>query len=387
MKTRSSFQRMTPHRAAYTLIEMLIAVSLVAVLMIAVWGLMSMYTTLQNTGAEATAEQQLVRSVLQLIHSDLTTVPLPPADDLTAIDDPFAAFEPVETGSGTSGSGSDSFRVAFDISDLQQNPDAGPANFTLTGTETAIRFTLPRPAPPSTPPSEIDRLNQLGGGSAEMGDRLPDGVAPVVTEFQTVIWQFQPFGSTEQNGLPFGLYRIQSAAAHLQTILSYQRRPDEEFAADPIHLDQEMLELLLFPPPDDVQNQSTQPPAESLCDLIPEVVGCRFEYYSGGRWETEWESSRSGTLPDAIRVSLDVVSARELADLKSVFVAEGPPGPLEQQLNRRFRGPRPSSRAQTDATSLEELRIVPRQYNSIILLNPTVDSASRSPLDDGGFDL
>ena len=43
----------------YTLIELLIAMSLVVVLMSAVWGLMSMYSTLQTAGAQATLSNSL----------------------------------------------------------------------------------------------------------------------------------------------------------------------------------------------------------------------------------------------------------------------------------------------------------------------------------------
>lgn len=374
-------------RTGYTLIEMLIAVSLVAVLMIAVWGLMSMYARLQTTGAEATAEQQLVRSVLQLVHSDLTTVSLPPAELQAAIDDPFAAFDPVEVPTDSGSNTSDSFGVIYDISDLQRHANAGPANITLTGSETAIRFTVPRPAAPLSPKSDIDRLNELGGGSAEAGSRLPDGVAPVVSEFQTIVWQFQQFGSTEQDGLPFGLYRIQTDAARMQTILSYQQRPEQDFNADPIALNREMLELLLFPPPDEFDQSSAQPTSELRCDLIPEIVGCRFEYSSGGRWHDSWQEHRVGTLPDAVRVQLDVVTTRQLDSLRTVYVSAEPPGPLEKQLSQTFARPEFSRRNAATVTTLEELRIVPHQYASIILLNPTLNPGSRAPLNDGGFDL
>ena len=73
-----------------------VAVSLVAVLMIAVWGLISMYATLQTTGAEITAEQQLVRSIQWLMQSDVTSVALPVAEAKPESRDPFAAFEPVD---------------------------------------------------------------------------------------------------------------------------------------------------------------------------------------------------------------------------------------------------------------------------------------------------
>ncbi len=389
MMIRSRQNNPATRRSGYTLIEMLISVSLVAVLMLAVWGLMSMYTTLQSSGAEATAEQQLVRSVLQLIRRDLSSVPLPAAEEGQKNRDPFAAFDPVDSFSslGPDRFRSESNQIVFDIQDLHQNPDAGPANFTFVGTSDTIKLTMPRPAAPPPPASEIDMLNQLGGGSAGVGDGLPEGIAPAVEEFQTVLYQFQSFGSTEDGELPFGLYRLQVQTGHLQALLNRRRRVEQEAVEESLRVNREVLEELLFPPPDDQQQSVQQTVTPPVCDLIPEVVDCRFEYRHGDRWHTRWKSDRAGTLPDAVRISLDVVSANQRDELRAAFVTEGPPGQLEQLLSRSFTRPETPTRRPQRETTFEELKIVPHQYRSIVLLNTTATVRPRSLSDDGGFAL
>ena len=61
-------------RSGYTLVEMLIASVLVAALMSVVWGMMSMYNSYLTAGQSQAVEQQLVRSIMQMIESDLQSV-------------------------------------------------------------------------------------------------------------------------------------------------------------------------------------------------------------------------------------------------------------------------------------------------------------------------
>lgn len=373
-------------RAGYTLIELLIAVSLVAVLMTAVWGLISMYTRLQTAGAESTAEQQLVRSVMQLIEDDLVSVPLAPGESAEEITDPFAAFDPVESNLGSSDFDSDSFSIVFGIDDLVTEQDAGPANLSFRGTSNALSITVPRPARPLPAMSAIDQLNQLGSGSEGFGERLPEGVAPAVEEFHTIVYQFQPFGSIDDGGLPFGLYRVQAQAAQLQMIINRRSRPDD-IPLDDVRLERQVIEELLFPPEEESDSRGV-PRREATCDLIPDVVRCRFQYFDG-QWQDDWHNDRANTLPSAVRVSLDVISTIELDQLRQVYTSEGPPGRLEQRLMQMVASPE-SARDRTQATAIEQLRVVPRTYSSVMLLDSTTQRRAGSLSDrgiDGGFGL
>ncbi len=139
--------------SGYTLIEMLIASVLVAALMSVVWGMMSMYNSYLTAGQAQAVEQQLIRSVLQLIEDDLqrisvadTNPKIVPSMDITnepsiitaeipgRISDPLAdpAAIPVDepsvfAGLATSG-----------------NLDA-PGRLSLVGNSSSLRLSLEKP--------------------------------------------------------------------------------------------------------------------------------------------------------------------------------------------------------------------------------------------------
>ena len=69
--TKVTSRPLRKHRGAYTLIEMLIASVLVAALMSVVWSMMSMYNGYLTAGQSQAVEQQLIRSVLDLLEDDL----------------------------------------------------------------------------------------------------------------------------------------------------------------------------------------------------------------------------------------------------------------------------------------------------------------------------
>jgi hypothetical protein len=154
-----------------------------------------------------------------------------------------------------------------------------------------------------------------------------EGVSPKVSEYQTIIWQFQAPGMiTGNQSLQAGLYRIQTESLSLQSALNQQDSLLEDSAAESdASVDRTTLEALLFPPAN-VQAESggATPTAEAPVpnvpkfDLIPEVVSCRFEYFSGSSWASTW-SSEQQSLPLAIRIRMQLVNAADLEKLKLVF--------------------------------------------------------------------
>ena len=125
-------------RSGYTLVELLIAAVLVSALMSTVWGMMSMYNSLLSAGKAEVTEQQLVRSLFQMISEDLSTALTPSegrhemaaaftADDSATVD----LFSDLEDG------GLFSERSVFESSSHAMNP-AAPI---FLGTSNAIRIT------------------------------------------------------------------------------------------------------------------------------------------------------------------------------------------------------------------------------------------------------
>lgn|GEM_PF-2729457 len=373
-------------RHGYTLIEMLIAVSLVAVLMTVVWGLMSMYTTLQTVGSEVTAEQQLVRSVMQLIQDDLTRVPLRSPEQQETTTDPFAAFAPVILPDVSPDASSSEPDTVFEIADLIRNENGGPANATIQGTHDSIRITVPQPSdrkPPEVPDEGFGELAE---------STLPqDGIAPSVEEFQSITYQLQRFEESKLTALPVGLYRTQVGAARLETVLSRQTNPDGEAVSQGLRLSKAVIEELLFPSVDERESTGVESEAQSqpTCDLIPDVVGLEFRYHDGKSWRRSWSSSRASQLPAAIEVTIDVITAQQLLDLEALSQTTEEPDRLERYLKQAFTSPESEQQRQRSEDSLlEGLTIIPHRYTSIILLDTTKEVRSQTQtLDLGEFEL
>ena len=380
-------RRDTALRPGYTLIEMLIAVSLMVVLLTAVWGLLSMYSTLQTTGAEATAEQQLVRSVMQLIRNDLSKVPLPAADTAPALSDPFAAFDGAvaDQGSASDAMGADTLRGEFVMNDLWRNENGGPANFSIRGTSNVIRMTVPVLTNPFESTNDSDVLDQPGSDPAGITQSLPDGTMPPVDEFQTIVYQFQQFGAAESGGLPFGLYRVQADAVRLQAMQAQRSQSEPDRAWGDFRLDRGLIEELLFPSDAGRSEQSgstaRQLARQPTCDWVPDVVSCQFEYRAGDRWHSNWKSGRANRLPLAIRVTLEVVSMRELDELRALYVPESPPGRLEQRLNRTLALTEGHAGPVRGPIGLNQLQITPRSYSSLVLLDSASAPSAHSSID------
>ncbi len=370
-------------RHGYTLIEMLIAVSLVAVLMTVVWGLMSMYTTLRTVGSEATAEQQLVRSVMQLIQDDLRRVPLGAPEPEATTTDPFAAFMPVLPPTVSHNGSSGSPEMIFEIADLIRNEDSGPANVAIQGTRDTIRITVPQRSAWTPPTAQSDGFVEPVETAT-----LQDGMAPSVEEFQTIIYQLQRHEESETTAMPTGLYRTQSHAAQLTTLLSRQSSENGESVPQGLKLPKAVMEELLFPPADDRQTADPNTETRPTCDLIPDVVGLEFRYHDGNNWQRSWSTKRASQLPVAIEVTIDVITAQQLMDLDALSLTSEQPDRLERYLKQAFTPPTPERRRVAADSPLEELTITPHRYTSIILLDTTREIRSQQEtVDFGEFEL
>ena len=357
----------TPLSGGYTLVEMMIAMILVATLMSVAWGVMSMYNSLLTAGQSQTTEQQLVRSLFQILSEDLSAVSLKSDEQSSQLpgsqpSEPVPALDFVV----------DEFVAFPDVSGIATVPYDGPARVTLTGTSTAIRMTVRRPgAQTLTTPSNIDLLNELGGGSQPV-EGPQEGRGVQVADFQTVVYQLQSFGQTEGiSSLPFGLYRLQTDAVELMELQSQRSTIEQSLSTDDVSINRSTLESLLFPQNDPLRDEQVDPENLSVpsYELIPEVVGCRFQYFDREVWVEDWPESRADTLPAAVRVSLDVLTATELEKL-SPAMAESD-GILDEELDRSFSATNSAGVSARPDESDPWAGIVPRTFSRIILLDTT----------------
>ena len=296
-------RRHTKHRSGYTLMEMLIAMVLVTALMASAYGILSLYNGLLSAGKEQTESQQLIRSVHGLLEDDLSSVMLsldgnPPSNPLPPVDQQNLSqqFQPWQ----------------------QQRLEQGPGAFTFIGMSTAMRFTVRQP----TSMNERDRLErqELLETPGRRDAMQETSRLSSVAEFQTIVWQLQPFEpSAGAVTLPSGLYRIQADPAELADLQRERQQDSSNRRGTEAALDQQTLEQIFLPIPEDEKTAEEERPPEPLLEQIPEVVDCRFEYHDGFNWLPEWKDDRRYRLPVAIRMSLTLVSPADLQHLRTIY--------------------------------------------------------------------
>ena len=396
-------------RAGYTLVEMLIASVLVAALMSVVWGMMSMYNGYLTAGQTQAVERQLTRSVLQLLEDDFQNVAV--ADTNPKI---TPAVNLDETPASSNSLGPDtSFGDASGVADIaMEEPSvlAGlstsgvsepPGKISLIGNSSSIRLSIERPLPypavtqaanlngdSQMPPGSdmpASTLNPLESASLQPDTASIEGVAPDVAEFETVIWQFQAPGQMTggTQALRAGLYRIQTGSFALQSAMQQQDTLLEQSGPqDDSSVDRSTLETLLYPPTGTREQSANEADPAGVArgpqglkfDLIPEVVGCRIEYFSGSTWMSTWNSEQQQSLPVAVRIRLRFVNAANLEKLQTLF---GPTAssesPLDSAINTGTAGtPGPLTGSESGSDSLDDpFETIPTtEAERIILLQP-----------------
>lgn len=349
--------------AGYTLIEMLIAMVLVAALMSSVWGILSLYNRLLTSGKQRTGQQQLVRSVFQILDEDLKAVVLPTADAAAAITSSSGEFL---DSVGTESSFSDQSSTEFAADDIQQSELGGlqfsrPGQMSLQGTSTAMRLAIRRFVEPSHQPVlDIDLLNQLGGGSAGATSSLPDGTAARVPEFQMIVYQFESAGTASgPSALPPGLLRMTIDASEFSAVIDQQSTAERNRAGDDVALSRSSLEALLFPAEDNLSAAAEESAVEEefdaqtllpQIDYLPEVAGCRFQYFDGQSWLSAWSADRGSNLPAAIKVSLDVVTEADAQSMTGMDSGQTTAQDFQQQL---LSGQQPAAANSATANSVD----------------------------------
>lgn len=409
-------------RRGYTLIEMLIASVLVAALMSVVWGMMSMYNSYLTAGQTQAVEQQLIRSLLQLLEDDLQNVAIAdtnptivPVLENSGSDIPGASSTAAEIVDGArTNSLSETLEIFIDEPSVLAGFTAAgalmtPGGISFTGNSSSFRLSMQMLPPqdafgsgdalmnpldptaesgtdPYSDPSVSMSTNVSAGSMGTDGMMSVDGMAPEVAEHQTIIWQFQAPGVLSgTQALKPGLYRIQTESLALQTALNQQDSMPEDASTDAEgSVDQMTLEALLFPPvdsanPTDAINGEQASPLIPKFDAIPEVVSCRFEYFSGSAWTSTWNSEQQQGLPVAVRVKLRLVTPDNLIKLTQIF-GEGTGGSslLDEAMNSSA-GPAASSTESKSSMPLQPgdepgadpLTAIPtRQVERIIMLQP-----------------
>ena len=326
--------------SAFTLVEVVIAISITAVLMVALWSLLTMYLNVSARSERQTMRVQLVRSIQQYIEHDLRRVHFQPAGDeklpleesLTLSDVPVSggSFDSSVDDGGTLDFGEgDNPRFASSFDRVESTEDMlavdGELIHNLINEQWAqpgvvmkgnsLCLVLEHPFR-----SEPNRGSQP---SQEMtGDfRYPNPPTEVLAR---TIYVFVDRAESLTKGFPPGLLRVQLLPNELERIrndqstdlfqIVEQAKPrlfKKTEYTDAWHED-ESLDRDARAAALDELNRSLgrvhlmDHDFVNRIDYLPEVSSFRFRFFDGDSWSDSWDAVAKKSLPLSVELSFDI---------------------------------------------------------------------------------
>ena len=272
-------------RRGFTLLEVLLASILLAMLLTALLGVFHIYSRLFEAGGKTVARAQLATALERQFTDDLRS----------AIEDS------PRDGSPTVGS--------------------GPVRrFSLVGTATTLRFDVLEMLP-------ADQLPIAEPLSPEAG--LSGGPTPHVPELKTVAYRFVPkrplLGKTLDEGLlerpgdPFASL-VAPGPGLSRWEIGFETPLGGTAASDLLNAQKQLDEINRQPSAEDTPLNAdfadlvAQTPNADGLTWLPEVRSAAFRYFDGSTWSDQWNSLQQGSLPVAVEVTLRFQDLAELTD-------------------------------------------------------------------------
>jgi type II secretory pathway pseudopilin PulG len=363
-------------RFGFTLVEVMLTTVLAAVLLLALWSLLSMYSKAFEGGHARTEQSQLARVLLEQINTDLQNVlvapqstspaaslepQLAPPNAASGIAPPPPAAAPANAPTAT-GSRAPAPPAATTPSATTISPTAArPTSATPTA--------LPAAASPVTPlpgqPAPFADPNTLGGGELATTSLRPAGLYGSATFLQIDVVQpamlapkkhdpevqlLDPESPSQADELKTVIYTFEEyrdpANPTVEPTTRLVRQELSWAQAHPARGSERGLtdsrEPLTPGPTDGLTDSSSSGPAglqatkafdpiqpegpsaaEPLAEqgefetgtatTIPEVFEFALRYFDGAIWSDEWDSASRKVLPVAIEVSFRLQSSEEAA--------------------------------------------------------------------------
>jgi prepilin-type N-terminal cleavage/methylation domain-containing protein len=362
-------------RPGFTLVEVMLTTVLAAVLLLALWSLLSMYSKAFEGGHARTEQSQLARVLLEQINTDLQNVLVTPQST-----PPTAGPGPQLTSPGAaSGTVSPPQSPTTANSPSPTSPRASTAPAATTPSATTVSPTAARPksaapaGPPAAPPSASPPLpnqpapfgdpNTLTGGDLATTSLRPAGLYGSATflqidvvqpamlapkkhdpevqlldpespsqadELKTVIYTFEeyrdPANPTVEPTTRLVRQELSWAQAHpargSERSLTDSREPLAPGPTDSLTDSSGPAGLVStkkFEPTQPEDPSGIDPLSESsefetgTATTIPEVFEFALRYFDGAVWSEEWDSASRKSLPVAIEVSFRLQSPEEAA--------------------------------------------------------------------------
>ncbi len=267
-------------RAAFTLVEVLVALGLTLLLVTVVYMALDLHYQMSNAGRGAATKAQLERAILQRMEADLRSVVFQVPEASTpegeaAEEDPLGSSSSSDSSSSSSSSSStgssaaeeEPLQISFgSSSSSSEDASAGAGLFGgIMGDSESIMMYVSRPSKEGNATSDLRSVSYFiaergaEGLRGAMADRVPE----------------QRIDDPEHDNSfdhLVGLSRLDGDQLQLQFA-------DEEQNSDEVLAQQTEL-------------------------LASEVVSLQFRYFDGMEWYDEWDSQATGTLPAAVEVTL-----------------------------------------------------------------------------------
>lgn len=289
MKRASRFRNLLERRraAAFTLLEMIVATALCAVLLAGLWTLYSTYANLFDRGQARVERSQLCRALMQQIGDDLRS----------AIQDPIPGMPERAWG------------------------DAQRRRFGLAGTSSELRMDVLQITPRQG--SRIPVGAAVGQSTDQPSARVP--------ELRTIYYTFSSAVDSldsETVAAPAGLLRREldfETPASEGDALSADSDAASSVGADAeFGMSNEQSAL-------GAEDASTPSAVDDRWTWVPEVVSIQFRYFDGAGWSSSWNSLQRNALPVAVEVRIGLAdpktSAPEAPEAPETFedeLAESP---------------------------------------------------------------
>lgn len=332
-KRSSSFH--SAERAAFTLLEILLVLALMAVLLVGLSSMIQLFSRHYNANERRVSRAQLARSISQMLSDDLGAAVQDPIQDVP--NDPSRQFVRHFGLRGDSRSlqidvvQPSSFAILADAEENRRVMAGGdktasvrqvPELKTIFYEFVPINALRDQDAPPPTASSTSSEDGSALAGSLQGAAGTIEAI--VGESSQTLYWDgFRPLVQK------YGLSRRE---------LDYETPEDEDADAaqtssqaenEPFNPDESRLSGSLTSPPSSADSSLTYseleatnekaketvflPPmtaaqiamdADDGATWAPEVLDCRFSYYDGATWLDSWDSLEKNGLPSAIKVEL-----------------------------------------------------------------------------------
>ena len=267
--------RVAHHRGAFTLIEILMTTVMAAVLLGGSGACWAPTHGFLKRGESKAEQAQLVRALLKQM-----------ADDLhAAMQDPVPGHPP------------------------QPRGPVAVRRFGLFGTETELRFDVLQITPFAGQP---DAGLERGMPQARAALRAP--------ELRTVYYRFDPPDAVRGPilRLPAG---FEPPRTRFRNTFPGRRRGTLRF--EPA----DGTATLSGSPGDRPDELLVVDPNDDSVMLAPEVIDCRFRYFDGTSWSSQWNSLQKKSLPVAVEVTLQVGTLEERQEVFAAETADPMAGP------------------------------------------------------------